>query len=301
MFARKRRTFSRTTVVDASAEQVWDVLRGWEAMYWLVTGSVLVVPVPDRPEGVGALTCCWQLQSNGVLGAVVHEVVEFEPSRLIAFSERQRPDADSRLAFAVDDREDRTQVQITFSESMYRHEWGQRGPGVSERYLNRLAEGLECALADEVPGAHDVQTLVLQPNVPAPEAVHEIEIDAPADYIWRLNEDEDGTLLAGPELEKQWFAFQEGRQLQVQLVRRPDGGLGCAFQLILRPEPHRVIIRARSLEVDQQLFPHENGALLRATYRWDPRVMTAAAIAESAQRWLAAVKAAAEGGARPTI
>jgi hypothetical protein len=298
VFGRQRRTFLRTTVVDASVEQVWDVLRDWKAMYWIVTGSVLALPVPDRPEGVGGLWCCWQRLSDGSLKAGVFEVVEFQPGRSIALLERQRPDADSRVEFLLEDRGERTQVRITVRESMYRYEWGQRGPGVNERYLSRLAEGLEFALADVVPGPHDVETLVFQPNASAPEAVHEIRIQAPLEEIWRVNQDEDGTLISVPELEKQWLTQHDGRLLQVQLVRRADSGLGCAFQLMLRPEHFRDITRAWSLEVEQQLLPQQDGAVLRTTYRWDPKSMTAEAIADSARRWLLAVKAEAEGGAR---
>ena len=297
MFERKRRTVSRKTVVDADVEQVWGVLRDYNAMYWIVTGCVLALPVPGRPDGLGALTVCWQRWSDGSLKGGVNEVVEFEPHRLITFCERQRPHADSRVEFRLDPRGDRTHVQISFSESMYRYEFGKRGPGVSERYLRRLAEGLEVALAAEVPGAHAVETLVFQPDAAAAEMRHEIEIAASLDEIWRVNEDEDGSLLAGPELEKQWISEQDGRLIQVQLSRHSEGQLGCTFQLVLRPEPYRVIVRAASLEVEQQLLAQERGGLLRSVYRWNPNAISAAAITESAQRWLGAVKAAAEAGA----
>jgi hypothetical protein len=299
MFGRKRQAFSRTTVVDAPVEAVWDVLRDWKAMNWLVTGSVLAVPVPARPAGMGALTCCWQRSSDGSLKSGVFETVEFEPGNLIVFLERQRPVANSRMEFRLEARGDQTYVQITLAESMYRYEWGMRGSGVTEWYLNRLAEGLEVALANQVSGPHDLEALVLQPNASTVEAVHEIEIAASADDIWRLVEDEDGSLLAHPALEKQWFAQHDGRELQVQLIGFPDGGMTCVFQQILRPEPFRTIVRGVASESDHQLLPGENAALLRATYRWDPNAMTAETIAGSAQTWLGAVKAAAEGGAPP--
>lgn len=205
-------------------------------MYWIVTGSVLALPVPGRAVGVGAVTCCWQRSSDGSLKAGVLEVVEFEPGRLMVFLERQRPQANSRVEFRLEPRGEQTHMQITLCESLYRYEWGMRGAGVNQRYLSRLAEGLEVALADEVPGPHEVETLVFQPNAETIQAVHEIEIDATPDEIWRVNEDEDGILLASPELEKQWLAQHDGRRLQVQLSRRQDSGLGCTLQLILRPE-----------------------------------------------------------------
>jgi uncharacterized protein YndB with AHSA1/START domain len=299
VFARQRRTFSQTTVVDAPVQKVWDVLADWKAMNWLVTGSVLAVPVPASPAGLGALTCCWQRSSDGSLKAGVFEIVEFEPGNSIVFLERQRPVANSRMEFHLEARGDQTAVQITLSESMYRYEWGMRGSGATEWYLNRLTEGLEVALADEVPGPHGVETLVLQNNASTVEAVHEVEIAASADAIWRLVEDEDGSLLAHPALVKQWFADHDGRELQVQLIGFPDGGMTCVFQQILRPEPFRTIVRGVASESDHQLLPGQNAALLRATYRWDPNAMSAQTIAAAAQRWLGAVKAAAEGDGPP--
>lgn len=299
MVSRKRRTYSRSTVVDASVEQVWDLLRDSQAMYWIVTGTVLALPVPDRPAGVGALTCCWQRASDGSLRAGVFEVVECEPHRLMVVLERQRPDANSRVEFRLAARGEQTQVQITLAESLFRYEWGMRGAGVNERYLSRLAEGLEVALADEVPGPHDVQTLVLQPEEAVGHEVFEIDIDASPEDVWRFVEDEEGTLLNLPELEAQWTVNHDGHELQVQLFRTSAEGLSCAFQRILRPEPLRLIVVAFGLEVDQQLLPRRNGCVLRATHRWNPRAVSAEMVAESAQRWLAAVKGAAEGDARP--
>jgi uncharacterized protein YndB with AHSA1/START domain len=299
MVARKRRTFSRTTVVDAPVEQVWDVLRDSQAMYWIVTGTVLALPVPGRPAGVGALTCCWQRSSDGSLRNGVFEVVECEPRRLMVVVERQRPEANSRVEFRLEARGEQTHVRITLAESLFRYEWGVRGAGVNERYLSRLAEGLEVALADEVPGPHDVQTLVLQPKDATGHEVFEIDIDASPERVFHFAEDEEGTLLDLPELESQWTVNHDGHELQVQLFRTPAAGLRCGFQRLLRPEPLRLIVMAFGLEVDQQVLPRPGGCVLRATHRWNPRVVSAELVAASAQRWLAAVKAAAEGDARP--
>ena len=297
MFGRKRQTFSRTATVDASVEQVWDVLHDCDAMYWITTGCVLALPVPDRPEGLGALWCCWQQQRNGSLGALVHEVVDYEPGRLIALSERQRRQADSRLEFAIEPHGDHTQVRISLSESLYRYEWGMRGTGVTEDYLSRLAEGLELAVVDAVPGPQDVQTLVLKSEAINSRAEHEIEIDGSPEDIWRLALDEAGTLLPNPALERQWSVEHGGREVRVKLLQGPDGAMSCGFQEILRPEPFRVIERGSALECDQQLFPREGGALLRTIYRWDARVIHSQVIEESSRQWLAALKAAAEGDA----
>jgi uncharacterized protein YndB with AHSA1/START domain len=297
VFGRQRRTFSRTTLVDASAEQVWDVLRDCDAMYWITTGCVLALPVPDRPEGVGALWCCWQQQRNGSLGALVHEVVDHEPGRLIALSERQRQQADSRLEFAIEPCGHQTRVQISLAESMYRYEWGMRGTGVTEQYLSRLAEGLELALVDEVPGPRDVQTLVLRSEAINSRAEHEIEVEGSPEDIWRLALDEAGTLLPNSSLEKQWSVEHGGRAVRVKLLRRPDGAMTCVFQEILCPETFRVIERGVAIECDQQLLPRQNGAVVRTTYRWDARVIHSQVIEESSRQWLAALKAAAEGDA----
>ncbi|HEX4430707.1 MAG TPA: SRPBCC family protein [Frankiaceae bacterium] len=299
MFDRKRRTFSHTTVVDASVEQVWDVVGDWKAMYWIVTGSVLALPVPDLPTGVGAVTCCWQRASDGAVRAGVCEVVEFEPLRAIVLLERQRPEANSRIGFDLEAASDGTRVQISVSECMYRYEWGRRGEGVTERFLRRLAEGLEVALANEAPGPHDVQTLVLQADSHSAQAVHEVQIEAPPDDIWPVVQQEEGALLVGPELEKQWFARQDGRDLQVQMIRTSDGGMSCAFQQILRPDPFRLVVRGPQIEIDHQVLPVTNASLLRLTHRWNPRAVSAQLVHESAERWLAAVKALAEGGVPP--
>lgn len=298
MFGRKRQTFSRTTIVDASLEQVWDVLRDCDAMYWITTGCVLALPVPECPEGVGALWCCWQQQRNGSLGALVHEVVDYQPGRLIALSERQRQQAESRLEFAIEARGNQTQVQISLAESMYRYEWGMRGTGVTEQYLSRLAEGLELALVDEVPGPRDVQTLVLRSEAINSRAEYEIEIEGAPEDIWHLALDEAGTLLPNPSLHKQWSVEHGGREVRVKLLRAPDGAMSCVFQEILRPEPFRVIERGAAIECDQQLLARQAGAVVRTTYRWDARVIHSQVIAESSQQWLAALKSAAEGGSR---
>jgi hypothetical protein len=301
VFGRKRQTFSRTAVVEAPVGKVWDVLHDWKAMYWIVTGSVLALPVPDRPPGVGALRCSWQRQRNGSLGALVHEVVDYQPGRLIALSERQRQQADARLEFLLEAHGGQTQVQISLAESMYRYEWGMRGSGVTEQYLSRLAEGLEWALVDDVPGPHDVQTLVLQSDAINSRAEHEIEIEGSPEDIWRLALDEDGTLLPNPAVAKQWSVDHQGREVRVKLLRAPGGGLSCVFQEILRPEPFRVIERGVAIECDQQLFPQQTSAVLRTTYRWDAGVMHSTVIDESSQQWLGALKAAVEGGAPPVV
>lgn len=254
----------------------------------------MVVPVPDQPSGIGNQRCCWQRTPKGLYLPLVEEVVEFEPQELIAFVGRQHSTLNPRLEIALEGNGTRTRVEVRYSASRYRHEWGQRGQA-SERYVERIIKALELAMGGAVPTPANVDRLLLSPDDVTHWETQEIEISALPAVVWGLV-NEQGSRIANPYLEREWVIGLDGHEVFVDLFH-PGGDvdrLQCGLSTRTVSGERRIFERGIGMSVEMQVLTRERASALRVRVGWNAKSFVGDSVPQGVRRLLERYNAAAE-------
>jgi uncharacterized protein YndB with AHSA1/START domain len=301
VFGPKQKSFQESVVIAAPANRVWAALLDSQAMLWFIADGVLAARVPGDPEAVGALRCGWQQRSDGSIAVAVHEIVELERDRRVVFLARQRAYLHSQLECQLESHPEGTRVAVSVTQQRQRYDWAMHEASV--RLLpSRLANGLRAAVEGTHSPPIDARLLLAGATTDIQEATHHIEIQAPAELIWSLVEDE--TVFPRPDLERQWRTNDGDVELHFQLRSTSDEGLNCVVSRVLRDARFRRTDLARGFDATDHLIVGADSHELHVSYRWDGhRKFSRDRASAHAEGFLAAVKLKAQtlaGAAAPS-
>jgi uncharacterized protein YndB with AHSA1/START domain len=289
----KRRTVTRTFVLEQSIEGVWAALVDPQAPLWLSPNAAYVVAPPKPVEGFGELRCCWaQRWKKGIRQQTVWELIQVDPGRRVTYLDRTRPGSET-FDFHLTAETAGTRVELVYpkpsfgKDRLLAHDlhWGQ-----SENPMTRLI----AAAGGDPPIPISAQVMTWAPGNGARQQVNQIVISASPRRIWTIVENADATLLPTPERLISWQARVDGDKFAYSVTRLPGGGLVAGMARIVQNGPYRMTtINSDGVEIDHELLPHDEACLLRTTYRWTA-LIKARAIRAGARSRLDDIKRAAE-------
>jgi uncharacterized protein YndB with AHSA1/START domain len=289
----KRRTATRTFVLEQSIQSVWKMLVNPEAPMWLTPKAAYVVAPPKAAPGIGELRCCWVHRwKKGIRQQTVWELIRVDPGRRVTYLDRSGPGSvtfDFQLAAEASG----TRVDLVYQKPSLvkdrllghdRH-WGQ-----SENPMTRLI----AAAGGDPPMPISGQVMTWTPGNGAREQINQIVISAPPKRVWTIVEDTDATLVPGPLRLASWRTRADGDTFTYSVTQLPSGRLVAGMARIVQDGPYRMTtINSDGVEIAHELLPHDEECLLRTTYRWTA-LIKAKAIRAGAQARLAGIKTAAE-------